>query len=91
MPIQPEVVQKLIPGPSIGLWAVGERLLMTKDFVMPLADTRLWFLDDRFILPAWLNYPVAFSIGDVLISIGAFLLLWSLGGPHTEQKEINDG
>jgi hypothetical protein len=91
MPIQPEVVQKLIPGPSTGLWAVGERLLMTKDFVMPLADTRLWFLDDRFILPAWLNYPVAFSIGDVLISIGAFWLLWSLGGPHKEQKEINDG
>jgi hypothetical protein len=91
MPIQPEVVQKLIPGPSNGLWAVGERLLMTKDFVLPLADTRLWFLDDRFTLPAWLNYPVAFSIGDVLISIGAFWLLWSLGGPNKEQKEISNG
>lgn len=91
MPIQPEVVQKLIPGPSNGLWAVGERLLMTKDFVLPLTDTRLWFLDDRFILPAWMNYHVAFSIGDVLIAIGAFWLLWSLGGPQNKQKEISNG
>ena len=91
MPIQPEVVQKLIPGPSTGLWAVGERLLFTKDFVLPLANTRLWFLDDRFILPAWMNYPVAFSIGDVLIAIGAFWLLWSLGSPNKQQKEINNG
>jgi hypothetical protein len=91
MPIQPEVVQKLIPGPSNGLWAIGERLLMTKDFVLPLAETRLWFLDDRFVLPAWMNFPVAFSIGDVLIAIGAFWLLWSLGGPHKAQKEISNG
>jgi hypothetical protein len=91
MPIQPEVVQKLIPGPSDGLWAVGERLLTTKDIVLPLAATRLWFLDDRFILPAWMNYPVAFSIGDVLIAVGAFWLLWSLGGPLKEKKEIRNG
>jgi Family of unknown function (DUF5317) len=91
MPIQPEVVKKLIPGPSTGLWAVGERLLMTKDFVLPLAVTRLWFLDDRFILPTWMNYPVAFSVGDVFIAIGAFWLLWSLGGPNREKKEISNG
>ena len=88
MPIQPEVVQKLIPGPSNGLWAVGERLLMTKDMILPLVSTRLWFLDDRFILPAWMNYPVAFSFGDILIAIGAFWLLWSLGGPQNKEKEI---
>jgi hypothetical protein len=41
MPIQPEVVQKLIPGPSSGLWVVGERFLMTKDIVLPLTATRL--------------------------------------------------
>jgi hypothetical protein len=91
MPIQPEVVQKLIPGPSTGLWTVGERLLMTKDMVLPLAVTRLWFLDDRFLLPAWIHYPTAFSAGDVLIAIGAFWLLWSLGGPNRKQKEISNG
>jgi hypothetical protein len=91
MPIQPEVVQKLIPDQSAGLWSVGERLLTTKDIVLPLSATRLWFLDDRFILPAWMHYPVAFSIGDVLIAFGAFWLLWSLGGPNKEHKEIKNG
>ena len=82
MNIQPEVVQKLIPGAFTGLWAVGARFLMTKDMVLPLASTRLWFLDDRLIVPSWMNYPSTFSVGDVLIAVGAFWLLWSLGGPH---------
>ena len=82
MNIQPEVVQKLIPGAFTGLWAVGARFLMTKDMVLPLASTRLWFLDDRLIVPSWMNYPSTFSVGDVLIVVGAFWLLWSLGGPH---------
>jgi hypothetical protein len=47
MPIQPEVMQKIIPGSSSGLWAVDARFLMTKDMVLPLTGTRLWFLDDR--------------------------------------------
>jgi hypothetical protein len=91
MPIQPEVVQKLIPGPSAGLWEVGKRLLTTKDFVLPLTATRLWFLDDRFILPDWMHYPVAFSIGDIFIALGAFWLLWSLGGPDNKKKENGNG
>jgi len=91
MPIQSEVVQKLIPGPSAGLWAVGERLLTTSDIVLPLAATRLWFLDDRFILPAWMYYPVVFNTGDILIAIGAFWLLWSLSGPDKVDKESKNG
>ena len=57
MPIQPEVVQKLIPGASTGLWAVGARFLMTKDMVLPLASTRLWFLDECLIVPSWMTIP----------------------------------
>jgi hypothetical protein len=91
MPIQPEVVEQLIPGPSAGLWAVGERLLNTKDIVLPINATHLWFLDDRFLLPDWMHYPVAFSIGDILIAVGAFWLLWNLGGRKKEQKEIDHG
>jgi hypothetical protein len=91
MPIQPEIVQQLIPGPSAGIWAVGERLLNTKDIVLPINATHLWFLDDRFLLPGWMHYPVAFSIGDFLIAIGAFWLLWNLGGINKEHKEIDHG
>jgi hypothetical protein len=85
MPIQPDVVQRLIPGDAEGIWSSGERLGFTKDLVLPIESTRLWFLDDRFILPEWLHYPVAFSFGDVLIAIGAFWLLWSLGSPITQK------
>jgi hypothetical protein len=43
------------------------------------------FLSDYYTLPDWLHYPVAFSLGDVLIAVGAFWLLWSLGGPRKEK------
>jgi hypothetical protein len=38
-----------------------------------------------------MNYQAAFSVGDRLIAVGAFWLLWSLGGPQNEQKEISNG
>jgi hypothetical protein len=87
MPISPETVQKLIPNAPSGAWHIGERLGTGKDIVLPSLSTRLWYLSDRFLLPSWLQYRVAFSLGDVFIAIGAFWLLWSLGGP-LKTKEI---
>jgi hypothetical protein len=77
MPISPETVHRLEPYVPPGAWKVGERLGFTKDIVLPVAETRLWALSDRFVIPEWY---LAFSIGDVFIAIGAFWLLWSLGG-----------
>jgi hypothetical protein len=48
--------------------------------VLTEAQTRLSILSDRFLFPQWFLYRVAFSIGDVFISIGIIWLLWSLGG-----------
>ncbi len=39
------------------------------------ADTRLWFLSDIFAIPAGLPLPNVFSVGDVLIAIGAVYLI----------------
>ena len=39
------------------------------------SETRLPFLADTFFLPSWLPSSNVFSIGDVLIGIGAFILV----------------
>jgi len=79
MPISPDTVRKLLPGQD-AQWVVGQRLGYGKDIILQPEMTRLWFLSDRFMLPDWLQYPVAFSLGDVLIATGVIWLLWSLGG-----------
>jgi len=84
MPISPETLMQRSPNAPPGSWQIGERLGVGKDRVLPDADTNLWFLSDRFTTPAQFPYHVAFSLGDIWIAIGAFLLLWSIGAPVQE-------
>lgn len=84
MPISPTMVQRLLPDLPQSTWQVGERLGFSKDVVLAPEDTRLWFLSDRFTLPNWSTYQVAFSLGDILLFAGTIWLLWSLGGPKNE-------
>ena len=86
MPISPAMVQRLLPDTAANAWRVGERLGFSKDIVLLPENTRLWFLSDRFSLPGWLNYQVAFSPGDIIICAGIIWLLWSLGGPMSETQ-----
>lgn len=79
MPIFPEVVSRLAPHAE-GTWQVGERLWLSKDVVLPAAQTHLPWLSDRFLLPKWAPFGSAFSLGDVAIALGAFELLWSMSG-----------
>jgi hypothetical protein len=79
MPISPGTVQKLIPNAPAGAWSIGNRLGTGKDFVLPVEATRLWFLSDHLMLPDWVPYKVAFSVGDVFMSLGVIWLLWSMG------------
>jgi hypothetical protein len=84
MPISPETLMRRSPDAPPGSWEIGERLGVGKDKVLPEAETTLWLLSDRFTTPAQFPYHVAFSLGDVWIAIGAFLLLWSIGAPVKE-------
>lgn len=94
MPISPETVMRLAPNAPPGSWSIGARLGANKDLVLPEARTTLAFLSDRFILPNWFlrgsggNAVAAFSIGDVIISLGAFWVLWSFGRPEKSLEMI---
>jgi hypothetical protein len=78
MPILPETLHRMVPSKPMEAWEVGTRLGLTKDRILTLDDTQLALFSDRFTVPDWISYKVAFSLGDVLISIGIVVLLWSL-------------
>jgi hypothetical protein len=85
MPVSPEVVAELLPDAPTDAWQGGERVGWNT--VLPVADTRLWWLSDFLLLPAWFPFRKALSIGDILIAVGAFWYLWALGGPEQEEEK----
>ena len=89
MPISPQTAQKILPSGSVDALKIGQRIGYSKDILLPSEETRLWFLSDRLTLPEWINYQVAFSVGDLLIFIGIIWLLWLLGGKASEVYKEN--
>jgi hypothetical protein len=74
MPISPQAASHLVSEEIESEIPLGSRF-GTKDILLLPEDTRFEILADRFLTPTWLNYPVAFSLGDVFLAIGIFLLL----------------
>jgi hypothetical protein len=85
MPISQETLLRLAPSRPADFWVIGTRLGLTKDRILATADTRLGWLSDCLTLPQWFPYKFAFSFGDIFISIGAVLLLWSLSRKEEEK------
>jgi hypothetical protein len=74
MPISPETASHLRGGDAVQFVSPGSRYGQKDILLLPEA-TRFEFLSDRFLVPDWVHYPVAFSLGDALVAIGAFWLL----------------
>ncbi len=85
MPISPEVASRLINGNAVQLVGLGHRFGQ-KDILLLPQDTHFSLLSDRLVLPAWLPYQAAFSLGDMLIGIGVFWLLCMPAKPSADIK-----
>jgi hypothetical protein len=77
MPITSVSVGAIYPWISAEQALVGNRLGWSKDIILHSADTRFALLSDCILLPRWFPWKFAFSLGDVLIAIGVFWLLWN--------------
>ncbi len=85
MPISPETASHLPGGGNAAAEGLGERFGQ-KDILLLPQDMRLPYLSDRFLLPGWSPYQVAFSLGDIFIAVGAFWLLVSGGSDGGKEK-----
>ena len=74
MPISPQTASRLAGTDILGLMNLGSRFGQ-KDVLLLAQNTQFEFLSDRFLLPDWIPYKVAFSLGDILVGLGIFWLL----------------
>ena len=74
MPISPQVAERLIGEANVSKLVLGNRFGF-KDILLPANETRLELLADRFLPPSGFPYQVAFSLGDIFITFGAFWVL----------------
>jgi hypothetical protein len=75
MPITPETAVQINPGSTIAQWPVGFHYGYSKDIILSQEATRLWLLSDIIVVPSPFPWPTAFSAGDILLSVGIFILL----------------
>lgn len=81
MPISPDTLRRMLPALPAETMIQSERLLLTKDWIMAEEQTRLAWLSDRITFP---GLTTAFSIGDIFIAVGTFLLMWSLSSSENQ-------
>jgi hypothetical protein len=91
MPLSIDTAALFLPANVLQKLHVGSRLSSSsKDILLPAAAVVFSWFADRFVSPAWFQYRFVFSLGDILISLGAFWLLINRKvSPETESHHVN--
>lgn len=95
MPISPETIAQLnLPQAYLEKVQIGQPLAGSKDVVLLQAETWFWWLSDIFILPDtwlwWRPVGIAFSLGDVLIALGAIRFFWASAAVEQSQPNLGE-
>ena len=85
MPISPQTASQLTGANVLELTSMGSRFGQ-KDVLLLVQNIHFEFLSDRFLLPNWIPYKVAFSLGDILIGLGIF---WLLAHPYNKTAIVS--
>lgn len=82
MPITYEALMAVGRSHLVTTLASGTPVLSSKDILLTVAETRLWFLSDIFVIPPPFPVPSVFSAGDAVIAVGMFQFVsYALGVP----------
>nr|MBC7244866.1 DUF5317 domain-containing protein [Chloroflexota bacterium] len=75
MPVTPEAVVKVGHTGLVPSLESGTRVYSSKNIILPRERTKLQFLSDVLVLARPFPIPTVFSIGDILVAAGVFLLI----------------
>jgi ABC-type phosphate transport system permease subunit len=94
MPLSIDTAARFLPADVLQKLQVGSRFSTSKDILLPTPSVVFPWFADRFVSPAWFQYRFVFSLGDILVSLGAFWLLRSRSvsikvTPETESLHVN--
>jgi hypothetical protein len=88
MPVAPETAAALFPDVSLSSWEIGARPGRSKNILLRPEDTRLAWLSDAILLPAWFPWTRALSPGDLFIVLGVIWLLALESSDHPAPPKI---
>ena len=77
MPVTPEALTQAGYTSLASSLESGVRVGRSKNILLTKGETRLWVLSDIFVLPRSFPLTRVFSPGDIVIAIGAFILVQS--------------
>lgn len=75
MPVTPDALARAGHDHLISARGDARFVQGSKDIVLDRAETRLWPLSDVFVIPQGVPLAGSFSLGDVAIALGGFVLI----------------